>query len=335
MTETARETRPPLPKVLCTSVIRSSRPGDSHGGVYLVDLETGVHECKVDWNDGSIDWAGRGGDRGLRGIAFHGDEIYIAASDEIFVYDRDFRVKRSIRNRYLGLCHEIKIVDDQLYVTATAYDSVLVYELAKHRFVAGYCIRNPRRERPTPESLRNAKLSFGAFDPETDKGPPPGDTTHINSVWAERGVIYVCGLKFPHMIAIARDGPGAYARVPPFTHNARPFRGGVLANATAEEIIGWFGRDGQRLRAFGIPRFPLQALEHADLPQDYARQAFGRGLCVREAPEAAGPDELLIGGSSPASVTAYRLDSGEILRTVTLTMDVRNAVHGLEIWPYG
>jgi hypothetical protein len=325
-----------LPRVLCTTVVRSSHEGDSHGGVYLVDLETGAHEQKVDWNDGSIDWSGRGGGRGLRGIALEGDEIFIAASDEIFVYDRDFRIKRTIRSRYLGLCHEIQIVDGRLYLTATAFDSILVYDLAACRFVAGYCIRNPQPEKLTPESLRRARLAFGAFDPESDKGPPPGDTTHINSVRVEGGVIYLCGVRLAQLIAIGREGPSVYAQVPPWTHNARPFRGGVLANSTAQDCLGWFDRNGALLRRFAIPRFPYQSLDHADLPEDYARQAFGRGLCVVERPgeDTAVGEELLIGGSSPASVTVYRLDSGEILRTVSLTMDVRNAVHGLEVWPF-
>ena len=325
-----------LPKILCTTVVRSSHVGDSHGGVYLVDLETGGYDRKVDWNDGTIDWSGRGGGRGLRGIAFDGDEIYIAASDEIFVYDREFRIKRSIRNRYLRLCHEILIADGKLYLTATGFDSILVYDLAQRRFEAGYCIRNPQREKPTPDSLRRIKLAFGAFDPEDDKGPPQGDTTHINSVWVEQGAIFACGLYVPHMVVITRNGPAAYARVPPFTHNARPFRGGVLLNATGDEMIGWYDREARLQRRFSIPRFPRQALEHADLPEDFARQAFGRGLCMAESWGRNGTESggLLIGGSSPASITAYRFDSGEILKTVTLTMDVRNAVHGLEIWPF-
>ncbi len=330
--------RPRLPKVLCTTVVRSSHIGDSHGGVYLVDLETGAHEQKVDWNDGSIDWSGRGGGRGLRGIAFDSDEIYIAASDEIFVYDRDFRMLRSIRNCYLRGCHEIQIADGRLYLTATAFDSILVYDLAQRRFFAGYCVRNPQPEKkPTLESLRRLKLAFGAFDPEDDKRAPAGDTTHINSVWVEGGIVHLGGVYLAHLIAIDREGPKIVSQLPPWTHNARPFRDGVLANSTAQDCIGWFDRTGILLRRFAIPRYPYQALQHSDLPQDYARQAFGRGLCLVEHPQGAGPEfgPILIGGSSPASVTAYRFDSGEILTTVNLTMDVRNAVHGLEIWPFG
>ena len=94
------------PRVIVSSVIRSADQGQSHGGVYLVDMSTGDTEQVIDWNTSSIDWEGRGGDRGLRGIAFHADRIYLAASDEIFVYDRGFTQLGSLRNRYLRHCHE-------------------------------------------------------------------------------------------------------------------------------------------------------------------------------------------------------------------------------------
>ena len=46
----------------------------------------------VDWNTMDIDWQGRGWDRGLRGIAFHDETVYIAASDELFAYTPDFEL---------------------------------------------------------------------------------------------------------------------------------------------------------------------------------------------------------------------------------------------------
>ncbi len=41
-----------------------------------------------------------------------------------------------------------------------------------------------------------------------------------------------------------------------------------------------------------------------------------------------------MGGSSPATISVYDLDAGEALTSVNITMDVRNAVHGLEVWPF-
>ena len=96
-----------LPKVLATSVIRSSHLGEGHGGAYLVDLASGTHEQVMSWDDDSIDWQGRGAERGLRGIAFYEDRVLIAASEEVLVYTPSFELLGTIKNRYASQIHEI------------------------------------------------------------------------------------------------------------------------------------------------------------------------------------------------------------------------------------
>ena len=68
-------------KLVTSSVVRGSQQGESHGGVYLIDFENELVEQKLDWDTVNIDWQGRGWDRGLRGICFDDEKIYIAASD--------------------------------------------------------------------------------------------------------------------------------------------------------------------------------------------------------------------------------------------------------------
>ena len=76
-----------------------------------------------------IDFEGRGADRGLRGIEFDGEDIYIAASDELFCYNRNFQVKKSYKNPYLKHCHEIVRKGRYLFVTSTGFDSILGFNL--------------------------------------------------------------------------------------------------------------------------------------------------------------------------------------------------------------
>jgi len=116
-------------KLLTTSVVRGSNQGDSHGGIYLIDFEQQTVDQKVDWNTTDIDWRGRGADRGLRGIAFDGETVYIAASDELFAYTPDFERIGSWRNPYLKHCHEIFIWERTLFLTSTGYDSILRFDL--------------------------------------------------------------------------------------------------------------------------------------------------------------------------------------------------------------
>ncbi len=108
-----------LPKLVATSVVRGSEKGQSHGGVYLIDFAEQRVEQKIDWNTGAIDFAGRGWDRGLRGIEFTDDAIWIAASDELFCYSPDFELIDSYRNDYLRHCHEICRRDNLLFLTST------------------------------------------------------------------------------------------------------------------------------------------------------------------------------------------------------------------------
>ena len=326
---------PALPRVLCSSVIRSVHQGESHGGVYLVDLRAGIAERVIDWSDDSIDWEGRGGDRGLRGIAFHDGLIYLAASDEVFVYDREFNQRGSFRNRYLKHCHEINVAGDRLYLASTGYDSVLELDLASQNFSRAWMLRYRSSAKLVKRLGRRPRPRSRLYDPLGNDGPTPADTTHINNVWPHEGAVYACGTRLGAMWEISlADRPGdrtggvsAFATVPFGTHNARPFRDGVLFNHTASDRIVYAERTGATRASLALPTYPPEALAHADLPGDLARPNFGRGLAVLG-------DSVVIGGSSPATITAFELDGGERLASVNITMDVRNAVHGLEVWPF-
>ena len=99
--------------LIATSVVRGSRQGESHGGVFLVDIDAGRAAQAIDWDTAGIDWQGRGWDRGLRGIAFDGERVYIAASDELFAYTPDFTLIGSWRSPWLKHCHEIAVWEGQ------------------------------------------------------------------------------------------------------------------------------------------------------------------------------------------------------------------------------
>ena len=118
-----------------------------------------------------------------------------------------------------------------------------------------------------------------------------------------------------------------WVTMPAGAHNARPFRDGVLFNDTEADVVRFASRSGAD-RIFPVPRYPERQLTHVD-PEDtrLARQAFGRGLCVID-------DEHIAAGSSPSTVALHDLRPDGRSRIATLSQDVRNAIHGLEVWPY-
>lgn len=298
-------------------MVRGSQQGESHGGIFTVDFESQSGEQHVDWNTSDIDFEGRGADRGLRGIAIDGDDIYIAASDEIFVYNQDFEVTASYRNRYLKHAHEIVRKGRNLFVTSTGFDSLLVLNLDTRKFELGFCLQKPYE-----------KWSGFSFDPTSNKGPRPSNDFHINSVHVDDAGIFVSGLRTQALLHLRSDWTvSEFCSLPTGSHNAQRWNGGVLFNDTANDAVRAIPKDGQPF-AFPTPTYDESEIEFAGIDDsDVARQGFGRGLCVID-------ERFIAAGSSPSTITLYDLQVEMKVGSVNLSKDIRNAIHGLEHWPH-
>ena len=306
-------------KLLATSVVRGSQQGESHGGVYLLDLERRTAELKLDWNDAGIDWSGRGGDRGLRGIAFDGETVYIVASDELFAFAPDFSLIDSWRNAYLKHGHETAIHGRTLYIASTGFDTILGFDLDAKEFTWAMHV-----------DVQRFRFKATAYDPQDSDGPLQLNKLHINNVHCNDDGLYLCGLRTGGMAHFNGTTLSMRAELPPGTHNAQPFRRGVLFNDSEADRLRYAGRgDPGEDRAMAVPKYPPKTLRNAAPENDrVARQGFARGLAVLS-------DSVVAGGSSPSTVTLYDLPGNRRLTSVNLSMDVRNAIHGLEMWPYG
>ena len=302
--------------LVATSVVRGTRQGESHGGVYLIDLEKQRAKQTIDWNTSDIDWQGRGWDRGLRGIAFDGDRVFIAASDELFEYDKSFNLKASFKTPSLKHCHEICRYKRRLYLTSTGHDAILGFDLDENRFCWGLAVAADR-----------AGLRGVPFDPNAGNGPAQVNELHLNSVCCTQRGMYISGLRSRGLHVYSGQHLTRVARLPEGTHNARPFKDGVVFNDTPKNLVRFLSSKGSQ-GVFHLPVYNPALLTHTDLDDSrVARQAFGRGLCVID-------DDLIAVGSSPSTVTLYDLAKMETFLSVNLSMDIRNAIHGLEVWPY-
>jgi len=312
-----------LPTLIATSVVRGSQQGESHGGIYLVDFAQENVTQVVDWDTSEIDFTGRGWDRGLRGIAFFHGEIYIAASDELFVYNRNFEIQRSFRSTYLKHCHEIHQLNNHLYLTSTGHDSILAFDLEQQRFF--WAIHLAIEEGELKGTAYNPN---GINGPGGANGPKAENLLHLNNVYADKNGIFTSGMRTGGLIRIG-DGNSTdlVVELPMGIHNARPFEGGVLFNDTSVDYLRYARRDGSET-LFPIPKYDSSELTHTELGDEkLARQGFGRGMWVIS-------DQLIAAGSSPSTVTLYDLPSGSEITRVNFSMDIRNAIHGLEVWPY-
>lgn len=319
----------PLPTVLMTDVIRSAQQGNAHGGAYLIDMETGTFEKVLDWNRIDIDWEGRGMGRGLRGIVFRGDEVWIAASDELFVFDRSFNILRSYRCPGLHHCHETSLDDrGRIWVTSTSFDALLRFDPEGGRYDRGLHVTPVVRD---AGGRAVHALEARAFDPnDADALPPKADRLHINQVWwTPEGVLF-SGLRLQVVCTLdeASDAVRPWAVVPEMTHNCQPHEGRVLYNSTGDDAVVISGVRGRVIQRMPIPRVGLPTIGQVGQPGDFARAGFARGLCVHR------PSNTVVAGHSPGTVTAFDMATGRVLRSVTVAPDVRNAPHGLEVWPH-
>ena len=115
--------------------------------------------------------------------------------------------------------------------------------------------------------------------------------------------------------------------VPIGTHNTRPWNDGVIFNDTGSDCVRYVRRDGVE-KAFKVPSYDESKIEFAGIDDsNIARQAFGRGLCPVG-------DRFIAAGSSPSTITLYDIEANQKVGSVNLSMDIRNAIHGLEVWPY-
>lgn len=307
---------PHLPKLVATSVVRGSEKGQSHGGVYLIDFAQQLVEQKIDWNTGDIDFTGRGWDRGLRGIEFTDDAIWIAASDELFCYSPDFELIDSYRNDYLRHCHEICRRDNLLFVTSTGFDSILAFDLHQRVFVWGLYLS------------KNGQEWVGqAFDPRTRGGPAFVNSYHLNMVRVDQDGVSFSGLNTQALLALSSDlSVSEICSLPKGCHNAMPYQEGILLNDTAADAVRYVSQSAGQV-SIPVPTFAIEELEFRGVDDSrIARQGFGRGLCVIN-------DRLIAAGSSPSTVSIIDIEEGKRVTAVNLTMDIRNAIHGLECWP--
>lgn len=294
-------------------MIRGAHLGESHGGLFLVDLDRGSVTLKLDWNRADIDFSGRGGDRGLRGIAFHGEHILVAANAQLLILDRDFRLVDAFTNPFLRHCHEICVAQDRVFLTATGFDSILSFDLKSKRFVHGWHL-----------GVQGDALTIRSYDPTSTAGPPEGHHLHLNSVSAAAGGLYFSGLHTPGLLHSDGKTVRLAAPLPQGTHNAQMLGEGILYNDTVGDQVCY--RRGAAIVELPVPEFPAgQILNLERFASAVARPRFARGLCVVG-------EGLVAGGSSPSTISLYDVAGRARILDLNLSMDVRNAIHGLAVW---
>ena len=306
-----------MAKVVATSVIRGSAKGDSHGGIYIIDFAKERSYQAVDWNSADINWRGHGGDRGLRGVAVHNDRVYVATCDKLLEYSPSFELLASYRNPYLKDCQEIFVHEKHLFITSSAFDSLIAFNLEAKVFENAFMIQTDGQ---------NFRLR--PFNPNKGDGPLPMNKLQLNTVHCLTGGLYISGAQTEALLMYNGKRLGVSASLPDGAHNAQPLRDGLVFIDTPKNVLRFASRSGNGDCALGLPVYPAAQLENAEAEETgIARPGFGRGLCMLD-------EKLAVTGSSPATVALYDLDAQRMIKAINFSMDIRHSIHAIAVWPF-
>ncbi|KKN43630.1 hypothetical protein LCGC14_0701310 [marine sediment metagenome] len=307
-------------KILASSVIRGSNVGEVHGGLYLVDFDNEtVKVCvHLDQNFKCLDSLSHltyGGERGFRGIGFYDERIFVTAAGAIHEFDPEFNLINSYSVRSLQNAHETFVKNDELFISCTAWASILVFNMKYKMFVRGY-------------KINFFDSTVELFDPHDERYELDGKG-HINNIFLFNGPLYFSGTQYPYLFRLnyLYSKIERCRKISDETHNVKFLGDHLIYNDTGKNRIVVLGKDDVKPREVYHPPVYTEA-EMGGLSEEegIARQGFTRGLAV--------DGDLIFGGSSPANVTMYERGNPNPVKTIRISKNICNAIHGLEVWPY-
>lgn len=201
---------------------------------------------------------------------------------------------------------------------------MLEFDLTAKRFTRGHNVTY-RQPKGMLRALARTRMQTVAFDLNDNNALPAAlnrNDLHINNVSVNDHAILISGTRIDALLRLRAGSLQKYAPLPIGTHNATSYHNGIIYNDTRSDRVVIATRKNKIERTFPVPGFP-------DLPRsskdDYARQGFGRGLCTLG-------DDYIVAGSSPSTVFVYETENGKQVQMINLSKDIRNCIHGLEVW---
>ncbi len=295
-----------------TTVVRGSQIGEQHGAVYLLDLDQQAGAQVLSWTLPSIDWTGHGGARGLRGIGFAAEKVFIAAANELLVFSPDFELLASHRSPYLAEAQGLVVFENRVYIVSAGFDALLAFDLELNSFAWGMQL-----------SHDEAGLRATPFEPGGTLGPSPRKRMALQSVYADPRGLFISGPGALGLLHFDGQRIAQLVSLPEGARDARPWRDGVLFNDSSADAVRFLTPEHNRV--FAVLPYPEAAYESAEL--EVARPHFARGLCVVD-------ETNFASGSSPLTITLHNIENMKTTQRFNLDMDVRHAVHSMAIWPY-
>jgi hypothetical protein len=351
--------------LLFTSVIRAAALGEPSGIVGVLDFERRevvLRSPVPESRHRAYEPNPRGGVRGARGVAAAGDRAVVASSDRLLVFDSDWTLVSELSHPWLGGIHDIALDPDGIWVTCANADLVvkvgpdgeildrwswrddprLAAELghpSAPRFRPDLDYRDPRTLQGGVHNIAHVNgvargegsllVSLGRILPPREvarrrvRAIPGRLASRLGVVRGERPpapkvpVSAVAGSAFA-IVEVPDDRelrPRVLLRERPVSvpnHNVLVHGGDVVYNdSNGDRVVAW-DVDGRRVRAaVSIP----------------GERAFARGLARLD------DGRYLVGSQRPAQLHVVDLDAGEVVESIDLGGDPREAVYAVCVVP--
>jgi hypothetical protein len=331
-------------RVAASSIGRGVEIDRASGYVRIVDLESGTVTFKVPVPESRFrgsDPNPRGGTRGARGVAVHGDRFVLGTHEDITVLDTSWRLVNRFSHRILSSVHDLLADERGIWVTCTRGDSLALFDWEGELEDSWSLGTDKRLARALGLHL------VRPFDPDADYRDPRIDlqgyaTLGLNGIGrAGSGDVLLALGRIADRRRLSRvpfrGGRGPMAP-PSFAIVEVPARGPIgkpspkiklrrhdnpveAPNHNAEEdgdlllyndsnrnaLVVWDQVSGGEIRAVPIPGDP----------------AFARGL------QKIGPDLWLVGSQKPLALYAVDVEAGRVVRRYDLGGEPEETVYAI------
>ena len=307
-----------MPKLLATTIVNDAQSGESHGGAFMLDLEAQTIDKVIHWDKTDIEWFGHEGSRGLRGIEFDGERVYIAAGDELLAFSPGFEPLGCWRNPYLKNCHGISIYQRNLFLASSDLNSILAFDLDEQKFHWAIHI-----------DAEQFNYKARIYDPAADDGPLALNKLQIEKVYASGRGMHISGGNTGGILHFNGQEIRMSVELPEGSHDARFYRNGVVFNDSRDGVLRFTDAgEGKEDRAMRVPLFDAADHLRADpVATRIMKPGYARGLCIIS-------DTVVAGGSSPSTISVYDLAANKKVLSTTFSKDPRSTIHSIALWPF-
>lgn len=282
----------------------------------MIDLAKQEVTQAINYKTDDIEWFGEEGGRGLRGIAFDGETVYIAASNRLLKYDKRFKLIDSWQHPYLANAFGICIHQRILFIACAGNDCILAFDLDEKKFHWAMHVQS-----------EHFQFRPAIFDPQGSDGPIPINKLQLRTIWCDEGGMYFSGHNTGGLLHFNGHEIKMRAELPRGAQDAQPFRKGIIFNDSHAGVLRYCGdNDGSEDRALQVPFFNESDHSHMDSVETHMlKRGYGRGLCTLS-------EKIVAGGSTPAGVSVYDLRNNKKLASIWFTKNVRLAVNSVQVW---